>query len=140
MIVIDDEEEEETEESKCFVNEHEFARAASVATSEKIRTTLKYDALRERTSRLNIESRKTTETSAFASIRADEPIEEEDVFYDAFEYLPSRHDVTVEEVSDEEDDEISDFRSARRNRAPDQGGQWMEPLEPVEMSFSTFVP
>ena len=88
MIVIDDddddddnddddeEEEEETEESKCFVNEHEFARAASVATSEKVRTTLKYKALRERTSRRNIESRKTTETSAFASIRADEPIEE----------------------------------------------------------------
>ena len=141
MIVIDvdgDDEEEETEESKCSVNENEFARAASVATREKARTALKYDALRERTSRLN---RKTTESSAFASIRADEPIEEEDVFYDAFEFLPTQHDVTLEEVSDEEeDDEIRDLRSAHRNRAPDQVGQWMEPLEPDGMSFSTFVP
>ena len=141
MIVIDvDDDDDEEEDSKFFVNGNEFAGAASVATREKAQTALKRDSPRECASRLDIESLKTTETSAFAGIRADESIEEEDVFYDAFEYLPSRHDVTLEEVSAQEDDEIRDLRTARRNRAPDHGVQWMEPLEPVGVSFSTFVP
>jgi hypothetical protein len=143
MIVIDDdddeEEEEEEEDSKWFVRGNAVARAANVETREKAHTKVNYDSLRERTSTLNIESGKTPETSTFVGLRSDESIGEEEVFYDALEDLPTRRDVAVEEVSDEEDDEICDLRSTRRNRAPSEGEQWMEPLEPVGISFSTFV-
>ena len=74
--------------------------------------------------------------------------EEEEVFYDALEFLPKQKnkddDVTVEDVSDVEDDEIRDLRSVQRNRVPSRG--WMEPLElegplePEGYSFSTFSP
>ena len=154
VIVIDDyedleereeEEEEEEVDPEWFVSGKDVARAASVETREEARTTFEFDILREqRSSRLNAESRKAPETSAFAGVRADESIEEEDVFYDAFEHLPrprdaSMEDVAVEDVSDDEDDEIRELRSAPRNRAPGEGEQWMEPLEPTGISFSTFV-
>ena len=147
VIVIDDdedlkerEEEEEEEEEERFVGGNDVARAASVETREEARTTLKYNILREqRTSRLSTESRKAPEISVFAGVPADELIEDEDVFYDAFDYLPTPRDIAVEDVSDDEDDEIRDLRSAFRNRAPGKGEQWMEPLEPTGISFSTFV-
>ena len=141
----EEEEAEEEEDPEWFVSGKDVARAASVETREEARTTFEYDILREqRSSRLNAESRKAPETSAFAGVPADESIEEEDVFYDAFEHLPmprdaSMEDVAVEDVSDDEDDEIRDLRSAPRNRAPGEGEQWMEPLEPTGISFSTFV-
>jgi hypothetical protein len=154
VIVIDDyedleereeEEEEEEVDPEWFVSGKDVARAASVETREEARTTFEFDILREqRSSRLNAESRKAPETSAFAGVRADESIEEEDVFYDAFEHLPRprdafMEDVAAEDVSDDEDDEIRELRSAPRNRAPGEGEQWMEPLEPTGISFSTFV-
>ena len=156
VIVIDDdedleereeeeEEEEEEEDPEWFVSGKDAARAVSVETREEARTTFELDIVREqRSSRLNAESRKAPETSAFPGVLADESIEEEDVFYDAFEHLPrprdaSMEDVAVEDVSDDEDDEIRELRSAPRNRAPGEGEQWMEPLEPTGISFSTYV-
>ena len=66
--------------------------------------------------------------------------EEEEVFYDALAFLPKEKnkddDVTVEDVSDVEDDEIRDLRSVQSNLSPAVG--WMEPLEPEGLSFSTF--
>ncbi len=77
-------------------------------------------------------------------IPADESIKKEDIFYDAFEYLPTppdvtMEDVTMEDVSNDEDDEIRDLRSAPRNRAPGEEEQRREPLEPIGISFSTYV-
>ena len=77
-------------------------------------------------------------------IPADKSIKNEDVFFDAFEYLPTPPDVTVEDVtvkdvSNDEDNEICNLRSASCNCAPGKGEQRMEPLEPIGISFSTYL-
>ena len=81
---------------------------------------------------LGIENQETKKTVAGVH---SEPSKEEDTFYDAVEFLPKQHDVAVQDVFDEENDEIRDLRSIQRNRAPGQG-QWMEP---VGYSYSTFA-
>lgn len=54
----------------------------------------------------------------------------EDHFYDAVDVqtVPVSHEVEVEDVPDEEDDELRELHSIRRNRSPSPG-QWMEPVE-----------
>lgn len=47
---------------------------------------------------------------------------------DLSEQSPTLHMVSVEEVSDDEDEEIRDLHSVWRNRMPSPG-QWMEPIE-----------
>ncbi len=116
----EEEEEEEQEDPERYRNGTDVTRAASVKMRKEGRTTLEYDILREqRTSRLTTESRKVPETAAFVGIPADETIKKEDIFYDAFEYLPTppnvtMEDVTVEDVSNDEDDEIK--KKSRKNK------------------------
>ena len=70
----------------------------------------------------------------------DDATEEEETFYDALEYLTSKkEDVAVEDVSDLEDDELRELQSTKRNLIPSHG-EWMEPLEPDGISYSTFSP
>mmetsp|Transcript_37356 Transcript_37356/g.67175 ORF Transcript_37356/g.67175 Transcript_37356/m.67175 type:complete len:121 (-) Transcript_37356:122-484(-) len=99
----------------------------------------KCETLHQRMLALDIENQEMKKKTATSSTLAD-PSSKEDIFYDALDFLPmDLDDVAVEDVSDnEEDDEIRDLRSARRNRAPSHG-EWMEPLEPVGISFSTFA-
>ena len=143
----EEEEEEEEEDPEWFVSGKSVARAASVETREEAQTTFEYDVLREqRSSMLNAESRKALETSAFAGVRADEWIEEEDVFYDAFEHLPrfsdaSMEDVAAEDVSNDVDDMISELLRMRRSEDSPPRLRGVEPPEPepTGVSFSTFM-
>mmetsp|Transcript_30906 Transcript_30906/g.65319 ORF Transcript_30906/g.65319 Transcript_30906/m.65319 type:complete len:240 (-) Transcript_30906:95-814(-) len=130
IIVIDDDNCEE-EEPKGRVHN---VKAATIDKYEK--PCAKCETLHQRMVNLDIEKQEMKKT---VSGIFDEPSKGDDIFYDALEYLPKQHDFAVEDVSDEEDDEIRDLRSNRRNCAPSDG-QWMEPLEPAGISHSTFVP
>lgn len=143
VIVIDDDDNVEEEPKVCVAS---VKQTTSTTTNnvEKCENpaSAKCETLHKSMFQLDIENQKMKKSTA----------EEEEVFYDALEFLPKQKnkddDVTVEDVSDVEDDEIRDLRSVQRNRVPSRG--WMEPLEvqlepegplePEGYSFSTFSP
>ena len=130
VIVIDDDDNVEEEPKVCVAS---VKQTTSTTTNnvEKCENpaSAKCETLHKSMFQLDIENQKMKKSTA----------EEEEVFYDALEFLPKQKnkddDVTVEDVSDVEDDEIRDLRSVQRNRVPSRG--WMEPLE-EGFSFSTF--
>mmetsp|Transcript_2184 Transcript_2184/g.4012 ORF Transcript_2184/g.4012 Transcript_2184/m.4012 type:complete len:238 (+) Transcript_2184:1907-2620(+) len=126
IIVIDD-------DDAPFVG-HDMKK--SIAKSDTCnKQTKRCGDLHQHMLELDIESQEMKKTAAGNLVDQSK----EDIFYDALEFLPTEPDVDIEDVSDEEDDEIRDLRSARRNGVPSVG-QWMEPLEPDGISYSTFAP
>ena len=144
VIVIDDDDDNVEEEPKVCVASMKQTTSTTTNNVEKCENpaSAKCETLHKSMLKLDIENQKMKKSTA----------EEEEVFYDALEFLPKQKnkddDVTVEDVSDVEDDEIRDLRSVQRNRVPSRG--WMEPLEvqlepegplePEGYSFSTFSP
>mmetsp|Transcript_11833 Transcript_11833/g.20574 ORF Transcript_11833/g.20574 Transcript_11833/m.20574 type:complete len:269 (-) Transcript_11833:90-896(-) len=146
--ILFDGDEEERDESKA-----QFGVGKKANHDRCTLSCLNCDHLYQRMLELDVENQKLKKKAdandALAGSRKNGDINKEpnkktakeDIFYDALEFLPKGHDdIAVEDVSDEEDDcEIRDLRSVQRNRVPSRG-QWMEPLEPVGVSYSTFLP
>ena len=146
VIVIDDDDSVEEEPKVCVASVKQ-TKSTTTNNVEKCENpaSAKCETLHKSMLKLDIENQKMKKSDGACDKST---AEEEEVFHDALEFLPKQKnkddDVTVEDVSDVEDDEIRDLRSVQRNLAPSRG--WMEPLEiegplePEGYSFSTFSP
>ena len=145
VIVIDDDDDNVEEEPKVCVASVKQTISTTTNNVEKCENpaSAKCETLHKSMLKLDIENQKMKKYDGACDKST---AEEEEVFYDALEFLPKQKnkddDVTVEDVSDVEDDEIRDLRSVQRNRV---SRGWMEPLdepegplEPEGYSFSTF--
>lgn len=132
MIVIDNDEEDYVELKTLVAKDGKVASSAGSCKNGCANC----DSLREQMLELDIENIKMKKDIVEDVLNKSS---DDATFYDALEYIPAQHDVTVEDVSDNEDEEIRDLGSARRNRTPSRG-QWMEPIamEPPGLSYSTF--
>ena len=147
VIVIDDDDNVEEEPKVCVASVKQTTSTTTNNVEKCEKPASAKETLHKSMLKLDIENQKMTKSDGACDKST---AEEEEVFYDALEFLPKQKnkddDVTVEDVSDVEDDEIRDLRSVQRNRVPSRG--WMEPLEvqlepegplePEGYSFSTF--
>lgn len=147
VIVIDDDDDDMKDDHKMCVENNTKVSTTATATTNKKKSdkpsTNKSKTLHRHLSGLDIDN---NQKKKITNGIKDSP-NKEDTFYDALGYLPKHKndDITVEDVSDEEDDD--EIRGLNSLQPSD--GQWMQPLEhspskkhqePVGKSYSTFTP
>ena len=134
VIVIDDDDSVEEEPKVCVASVKQTKSTTTNNVEKCEKPAAKCETLHKSMLKLDIENQKMKKSDGACDKSTSE---EEEVFYDALEFLPKQKkddDVTVEDVSDVEDDEIRDLRL----KSSPSRGCWMEPLEQEGFSFSTF--